>query len=373
MSQNWSVAFFEQVKNYIAVLSPDSSDTRLLELNNENFRGGYASKGFLSWSPDGKRLAIATECNIHLWTPSESLTALRDGRTCGIFGEPEWSPDGSFIAYTSEELQRTCSNCQAYFSDVFLDSLDGTVHRPLTTDFEARSYSPAWSPDGRRIAFASKGGIFVYSLDMNQAINLTQGLDGGDPAWSPDGQFIAFTRGQEGTVDLYIMQSDGSGTRKVAQLGIEPTYLLIWLPDGKHILYNNKLIDLETGNSTSLRLDFDTRYMAWFTRSGSVSNLPVPTPHCASGWSRLDAGVYAVVTGRPSDPPNRVRTGPSTSSEIIAQISPGQVVLVWEGPVCADGLVFWNVQSESISGGEGWTAEGDGSAYYLEPYKPQPW
>ncbi len=40
------------------------------------------------------------------------------------------------------------------------------------------------------------------------------------------------------------------------------------------------------------------------------------------------------------------------------------------GPVCADGLVFWKVENPDIPGGVGWTAEGDGVEYYLEPHQP---
>ena len=91
------------------------------------------------------------------------------------------------------------------------------------------------------------------------------------------------------------------------------------------------------------------------------------TPHCADEWSRLRPGIQAVVAGSPDDPPNRVRSEASTSAEIIAQIYPDHMVRVLEGPVCADGLVFWKVKSESIPGGMGWTAEGDGKEYWLEP------
>ena len=65
-----------------------------------------------------------------------------------------------------------------------------------------------------------------------------------------------------------------------------------------------------------------------------------------------------------------VRSGPSKADETIAQIYPGTIVKVIEGPVCADGLVFWKVESKGIPGGVGWTAEGDGKEYYLIPYKP---
>ena len=93
------------------------------------------------------------------------------------------------------------------------------------------------------------------------------------------------------------------------------------------------------------------------------------TPACASGWSRLFPGIFAVVTGGPNDAPNRVRSAPDTSAKIITQIYPSQIVVVLEGPTCVGGLVFWKVQSDAIPGGQGWTAEGDGSEYYLAPYK----
>lgn len=301
MSRNWRVAYFDESGNQICAMVADSSDKSCVDFN--NIPNGYASKGFLSWSPDGNKLAFATECNVYIWTVGGNPSSLRDARNCGRhsgFKEPAWSPDGSFIAYTSEELQRVCPGCQAYLSDVFLDSLDGTIHRPITTDFEGWSYSPAWSPDGRSLVFAFRSSdfqnedIFVYSLDGNQAINLTQDpARDVDPVWSPDGQFIAFLSDRGGAFDLYSMHTDGSGTCQIAQLGAAghwpySSYQLAWLTNGKHILYNDKLIDLETGNITTLHFEFDTLYASWFFPPESASTLPVLTPHCATSWSQLE-------------------------------------------------------------------------------------
>jgi hypothetical protein len=90
-------------------------------------------------------------------------------------------------------------------------------------------------------------------------------------------------------------------------------------------------------------------------------------PDCTSGWTRLRVDSYAKVAE--VDPsPNRVRDAPHTSAKMISQIYPGGIVRVLEGPVCANGFVFWKVESQSIPGGGiGWTAEGDGQKYYLEP------
>ena len=77
-----------------------------------------------------------------------------------------------------------------------------------------------------------------------------------------------------------------------------------------------------------------------------------------------------MVAGESADPPNRVRSAPNTSADIVAEIDPGEIVLVIEGPTCANNLVFWKVRSDVIPGGLGWTAEGDGAKYYLVPYPP---
>jgi hypothetical protein len=96
---------------------------------------------------------------------------------------------------------------------------------------------------------------------------------------------------------------------------------------------------------------------------------------CTEGWSRLEPRMYAVVVGSP----NRVRSEPKKGDNIIVQLPAGTIVGVREGPVCADGLVFWEVESGSIpleTGGgtyplgTGWTAEGDGIEYFLEQTQP---
>jgi hypothetical protein len=101
-----------------------------------------------------------------------------------------------------------------------------------------------------------------------------------------------------------------------------------------------------------------------------VPDLTKPGTTCAGKFTRLLPGTYAMVTGKPEDPPNRVRSGPGTAQEIITQIYPQTVVKILEGPVCADGLVFWRVANSLIPGGSGWTAEGNGTAYWLERIEP---
>ena len=150
------------------------------------------------------------------------------------------------------------------------------------------------------------------------------------PTWSPDGKKIAFVSDRDGNDEVYAMNADGTGQ-----------------------------INLTESNGRDYA-------PAW---SPVLRNPVIEHPDCTSGWTRLTAGGKARVSGA-STTPNRVRTGPTTAEAIIAVLYPGSVLELLEGPICAEGLVFWKVESTLIAGGVGWTAEGDLYAYYLEPHGP---
>lgn len=105
-----------------------------------------------------------------------------------------------------------------------------------------------------------------------------------------------------------------------------------------------------------------------------TEGIPQPTPafsvdpKCALGYSRLKIGDFAQPAGEPSLA-NRIRSEPKIGNNILIGFTPGMFVKLVDGPVCADGFVFWKVESRFIPGGVGWTAEGDGINYFLEPLK----
>ncbi len=86
-----------------------------------------------------------------------------------------------------------------------------------------------------------------------------------------------------------------------------------------------------------------------------------PNAPCAGFTPMLSPGTHAQVT--PGDP-NNIRSGPTTSSAVIGQIPGGQIVRVVAGPYCAEGIGFWLVEYNGITG---YTAEGRGSSYYMFP------
>ena len=98
---------------------------------------------------------------------------------------------------------------------------------------------PAFSPDGKRIAFgSSRAGdydIYVMEADGNNSRRLTRspGLDM-RPAWSPDGRRLAFTSNRDGHYQVYVMHADGSGIRRITR-HLERDDHAAWHPDGKRL------------------------------------------------------------------------------------------------------------------------------------------
>jgi TolB protein len=104
---------------------------------------------------------------------------------------------------------------------------------------------PAWSPDGRKIAFLGVGDdgntdVYVVRADGLGQQRLTRhpGVDG-NPAWSPDGRKIAFTRRARewgaGKTYIYVMNADGSGQRRLSHGHVH--FSVAWSPDGRKMLF----------------------------------------------------------------------------------------------------------------------------------------
>src|SRR5262245_64599259 len=107
---------------------------------------------------------------------------------------PEISPDGRYVAYT---VRDTNWDDNAYETEIWIaDVQSGTRHQ--LTNAKKSSQSPAWSPDGLRLAFTSdrtdKRQLYIINPRGGDAEPLTSGDAGvGSFAWSPDGKSIAYT------------------------------------------------------------------------------------------------------------------------------------------------------------------------------------
>ena len=142
---------------------------------------------------------------------------------------PNWSPDGSQIAFVSKR-----NNEQGAEQSIYIMNADGSNVRQLNTMTD--SDLPDWSPDGKAIIFTSNANgnfeIYIMKADgSNEPTNLTNS-DAQDiaPVWSPDGRQIAWLSGDLGNKDLFVMNADGSNVRRLTDQGY--IYNVKWSIDG---------------------------------------------------------------------------------------------------------------------------------------------
>jgi TolB protein len=145
---------------------------------------------------------------------------------------PAWSHDGKTIAFTSDRDGRL---------QIYLMDADGGNVRRLT-DNQNTDRAPAWSPDGKKIAFCREQEVYVMNADGSDPKNLTDNPSfNGDPAWSPDGKRIAFASNRSGQgFHLYVMDVDGKAPQPFSDTNNPFGYVYpAWSPDGKIIGYTD--------------------------------------------------------------------------------------------------------------------------------------
>jgi Tol biopolymer transport system component len=263
-------------------MNPDGSDqTRLTcEADFDADQDGWPASSPV-WSPDGQRIAFERHDG---WRTTLVYVINADGtgqRDVAFGFNPVWSPDDQRIAYHSYTVP---GSLPLQIGVVTADGEYVTPEFPGDDPLDEGNNSPAWSPDGQRIAFVhpappelrarTGSDIWVMNADGSEQANLTEsptvGTDG--PAWSPDGQRIAFWRPD----GVWVMNVDGGDQTLVAAAGRWPA----WSPDGRQITF---LRDIR-------RIDPQTR----------LADIWVMNPD-GSGQARLARGATA---HRPADAAN---------------------------------------------------------------------
>jgi TolB protein len=220
------IAFSAGAQGAVAVyvVNADGSDlTRLTAGPGDDFQP--------SWSPDRRLIAYRSEPggNPELWVMNADGTGQH--RLAADGGFPDWSPDGSMIAYApgGGPSGRSC---------IAIMNADGSGPRCLPgTDY---GETPSWSPDGKRIAFTSAHSglrhIYVVGVDDSQVVDLATAGEAHMPAWSPDGVSILFASSRDRSDnfrDIFEMRPDGSDVRRLTRGGETPA----WSPDGRYIVF----------------------------------------------------------------------------------------------------------------------------------------
>ena len=212
-----------------------SSQTKLTSTGNglcEDVAPDYAQVTLsenASWSPDGTKILFTSKRTIGLAKEELWIMNADGSNQTMLFAKPGYevsegvfSPDGTTIAFHAVVFVPGGNGCDGFFGggEVWLMNADGTNSRRLTPPTVNCNYdeNPAWSPDGRKIAYShvpfapgTIGDVFIINVDGTGNMNLTSAFVGEEserPAFSPDGTKIVFANGSGDSI--WIMRVDGT-------------------------------------------------------------------------------------------------------------------------------------------------------------------
>ena len=191
-------------------------------------------------SPDGKMIAYAAgpEGQMHLY-----IRQIAGGRTIALTESfpgnhrwPQWSPDGTSIAFQSGGVIYV------------IPALGGIPKRLVEPSLEESNPTPSWSPNGKQIAYVQGRNIYVYSVDESKPRKICEAYDPHSLSWSPDGSKIAYVSGNSSFLfgrpyigniapcSIWIISVEKGTPVQLTDnryLNVSP----IWTPDGRNILF----------------------------------------------------------------------------------------------------------------------------------------
>jgi Tol biopolymer transport system component len=233
----------------IYAMTPGKTATRITTSNNSSDP---------SYSPDGRRIAFIsgskTNSSYEVWVMNADGSGRRQvTKTSVAEQEPGWSPDGTRLVYASNSFDKD----RQTDLEIWTINADGTGRRQLTNNSSSET-QPAWSPDGSRIAFVRGQDVWVMNSDGTGESNATPTsqpgtctstcYQGGDesPAWSPDGSRIAYVHGYGppanpnaggGVPNIWTMDPNGGNKVNVSNNPNTSARQPAWSPDGTEIAY----------------------------------------------------------------------------------------------------------------------------------------
>jgi len=221
---------------------------------------------------------------------------------------PAWSHDGKHIAFASDRD----GDYDIYIYDIYIMGADGSNQRRITRGPFSDS-RPSFAPNGQSLIFtrmepgdALNAKIFIIDIDGQNEDSL---INGTEAEWSPDGKRIAFRKGQQG---IFLADSDGGNKLGVTgAIDSDPS----WSPDGRQIVFSSHRAKI--GFSKIFRMDTDGDNIVQLTQLGDTGQHLAPTYSPDGQYI-----AFALSGGGPDGPTFRIMVMKADGSE-LKEISQG--------------------------------------------------
>lgn len=274
----------------VYTINPEGTGT--FQVTND---GGTLQNNQATWSPNRSQVVYANNATgqLELWRINADGTGkVQLSPLPYDDGFPDWSPDGTKIAFYSTRFPSGTG-------DIYVMNADGTGPVRLTTA-PGVDDQPDWSPDGSKILFRSQrdgnAEIYVMNADGSGQIRLTTNasLDS-TPQWSPGGSRMAFYSDRDRNDEVYVMNADGSGQTRLTT-SATADYYPVWSPDGSQLAF----ITTRDGNSEIYLMNPDG------TAQTRLTNTPAATE------TDLDWFAASAADITPPAPPSFTGTTPAS-------------------------------------------------------------
>jgi len=239
-----------------------------------------------AFSRDGERIAFRSEREGGgIFVMGRTGEAVRRVTQFGY--RPSWNPDGTQIAFVTENVELNPQNAETVSELWVADVRTGETRRISAVD----ATLPSWSPTGRRIAFFHRfsqqpgGHVWTVPAEGGEFTPLTHGAARDwSPAWSPDGRYVYFASDRGGSMNLWRVRVDEGSGRPLAdpEPVVTPATSVAHVSlsaDGKQLVYSSVLV-----TSNVQRAEFDPVRGAvvgepeWITRGSRRWANPAPSP-----------------------------------------------------------------------------------------------